>query len=67
DSILEYAKLNAFINDITDPLLRQILLYRYVDNLKWPQIAARIGGDNTAGSVRKIVDRYLNSLAAKTQ
>ena len=67
DSILEYAKLNAFINEITDPLLRQILLYRYVDNLKWPQIAARIGGDNTAGSVRKIVDRYLNSLAAKTQ
>lgn len=67
DSILEYAKLNAFINDITDPLLRQILLYRYVDNLQWPQIAARIGGDNTAGSVRKIVDRYLNSLAAKTQ
>ena len=44
ESILEYAKLNAFINGIEDPLLRQILLYRYVDNLQWRQIAARVAG-----------------------
>lgn len=61
-SILEYAKLNAFVNDIDDPLLRQIILYRYVDRLQWRQIAARIGGNNTEDSVRLMVNRYLNSL-----
>lgn len=66
ESILEYAKLNAFINGIEDPLLRQILLYRYVDNLQWRQIAARVGGDNTASSVRKIAERYLKTLPQDT-
>ncbi|MFQ9681945.1 MAG: hypothetical protein ACLRZH_19265 [Ruthenibacterium lactatiformans] len=66
ESILEYAKLNAFINEIDDPLLRQILLSRYVDGLQWDQIAARIGGDNTAGSVRKIAERYLKTLPQGT-
>lgn len=61
ESILEYAKLNAFVNDIPDPLLRQIILYRFVDGLKWRQIAARIGGNNTEDSVRNCVNRYLNS------
>ena len=66
ESILEYAKLNAFINEIDDPLLRQILLSRYVDGLQWDQIAALIGGDNTAGSVRKIAERYLKTLPQGT-
>lgn len=61
ESIIEYAKLNAFVNDIPDPLLRQIILYRFVDGLKWRQIAARIGGNNTEDSVRNCVNRYLNS------
>lgn len=60
-SIVEYAKLNAFVNNIDDPLLRQIILYRYVDGLQWRQIAARIGGNNTEDSVRNCVNRYLNS------
>lgn len=60
-SILEYAKLNAFVNNIGDPLLRQIILYRYVDGLQWRQIAARIGGRNTEDSVRNCVNRYLIS------
>lgn len=61
ESILEYAKLNAFVNNIGDPLLRQIILYRYVDGLQWRQIAARIGGRNTEDSVRNCVNRYLTS------
>lgn len=61
ESILEYAKPNAFVNNIGDPLLRQIILYRYVDGLQWRQIAARIGGRNTEDSVRNCVNRYLTS------
>ena len=61
NSILEYAELNKFVNDIDDPLLRQVILYRYVDGLQWRQIAARIGGNNTEDSVRLMVSRYLNS------
>lgn len=62
DSIMEYAKLNEFVNEIDDPLVQQIILYRYADGLRWCQIAERIGGDNTADSVRRIVERYLHSM-----
>ncbi len=51
-------EINAYIEGIDDSLLRQIITLRHVNGLTWEQVAANIGGGNTAESVRKIHDRY---------
>jgi len=58
-SIIEYNRLNRYINSIDDSFIRQILSLRYVNRLSWNQIAHHIGG-NTADSVRKTHDRFLS-------
>ncbi len=50
---------NDYINNIDDSLIRQIITLRYINGLEWKQVAASIGGNNTADSVRKIAERYL--------
>ncbi len=35
--------LYAFIDDIDDSLMRQIMIYRYIDGLTWEGVAASIG------------------------
>lgn len=47
-----------YINSIDDSLTRQILSLRYVNGLTWEQVAASIGGGNTAESVRQINSRF---------
>lgn len=51
--ILEY------INTIDDSLIRQIMIHRHIELKSWVQVANAIGGNNTAESVRKIHDRFL--------
>ncbi|MBU5627718.1 hypothetical protein KQI82_12440 [Oscillibacter sp. MSJ-2] len=60
-SVIEYNRLNRYISGIEDPLIRSILKLRFIDGFSWLQVAMRVGGDNTADSVRKSCDRYLNS------
>ena len=57
-SIIEYNRLNRYINSIDDSFIRQILTLRYVNRLSWNQIAHHIGG-NTADSVRMAHNRFL--------
>ena len=57
--IHERSRLERWINAIPDSLLRQIFSLRYVNNLSWGQVALRVGGGNTADSVRKQHCRYL--------
>lgn len=52
-------EVNEFIENIDDSLTRQIISLRYVDGLNWRQVAAHIGGGNTADSVRKAAERFL--------
>lgn len=60
DDLLELvAEINEFVEDIDDSLLRQIIILRHVNGLTWEQVAAHVGGGNTADSVRKMHDRYL--------
>lgn len=48
-----------YINTIDDSLLRQVVVYRCVSCMNWVQVANRIGGCNTAESVRKIYERSI--------
>lgn len=48
-----------YIDNIDDSLIRQIITLRYVNGLTWEQVAASIGGNNTADSVRMMHDRFL--------
>ena len=55
----ELNRLTRYINGIEDSQIRQILSLRYINGLPWQQIAFTIGG-NTAESVRKTANRFLD-------
>lgn len=57
--LYERSRLERYIAGIDDSLLRQIFTYRFVNGLPWLQVAACIGGGNTADSVRVACNRYL--------
>ena len=59
ESVIEYNRLNRYIASVDDPLMREILALRFVNGLSWRQVAASLGGGNTAESVRKMCERYL--------
>lgn len=52
-------ELEEYIATIPDSLIRQILTLRYINGLSWQQVAAHIGGGNTADSVRMMHNRFL--------
>ena len=60
--IAERDTLERFITTIPDSLTRQIFTLRFVNGLQWGQVAASIGGNNTADGVRKICNRYVRKL-----
>ena len=60
-SIIEYNKLNRFVANISDSYIRQIISLRYINGLKWFQVAMHMGGGNTADGVKKACYRYLIS------
>lgn len=57
--LYERNRLERYIAGIDDSLTRQIFTYRFVNGLPWTQVAACIGGNNTADSVRMTCNRYL--------
>ena len=58
-TVILYNRLNRYIATVPDSLMRQILSLRYINGLSWFQVAQHIGGGNTADSVRKAHDRFL--------
>lgn len=60
-SIVEYKRLNGFIAGVDDCLIRRIVTLRFVDGLRWGQIAQRIGGDNSESTVKVALHRYLKT------
>ncbi|MBP1562058.1 MAG: hypothetical protein J6C96_12565 [Oscillospiraceae bacterium] len=51
-------EVTKYILEYPDPLTRQLLYLRCVKRLNWNAIAYRIGGGNTADSVRKMYERF---------
>ena len=54
----EQIKLEAFIQSVDDPLVRDIIRLRFEDCLKWEQVADRIPGYEK-DSLRMRLSRYL--------
>lgn len=58
--LAERNRLERYIASIPDSLNRQIFTFRFINGLTWEQVAASIGGRNTADSVKKRCYRYLD-------
>lgn len=52
------AEISQWINSITQVRIRRLLRYKYIDGLKWPGIAARLGYA-TESAARMAHDRFL--------
>lgn len=58
----ERNRLERYIMDIDDSLLRQIFTYRFINGLPWRQVADSIGGGNTEDGVRMMCNRYIKAV-----
>lgn len=63
--VRERVRLERWIGSIPDSLTRQVFQYRFADCLSWAQVAFRVGGGNTVGSVKMICYRYLRETDKK--
>lgn len=59
--VRQYREIKRFIDNIGDPLLRQILTLHYIENKNWVSVAASIGGNNTENSVKQIASRFFRA------
>lgn len=59
--IYERSRLMRYITEIDDSLTREIFIFRFVNGLSWRQVAASVGGNNTADSCRMTCKRYIES------
>ncbi len=55
----ERLEVEAFITEVEDSRIRQILTLRYMKGLTWAQVALKVGGNNTDDGVRKAASRYI--------
>ena len=55
----ELNRLNRYIEEVDEPLIKQIMIYRFENQMSWMQIEKAMGGKNRAESLRKKLYRYL--------
>lgn len=55
----ELNRLTKYIQEAKDPLIRQIMTYRYIHGFNWRKTAFSIGGSNNIGSLKMMLHRYL--------
>lgn len=61
--LLERDRLERYIDGIGDEYLRQVFTLRFINGLPWDQVAASIGGNNQADTVKKMCYRYIKKNA----
>jgi hypothetical protein len=54
-----YAEIVDFIKDCEDPLVSQVLYYKYLKNETWVKVAMLMGGYSSEENARKMAERYL--------
>ena len=60
ESLQEECTIQRYISTVTDSRMRLILQYRFVDGLKWRDVACRIDDNSTTeDSVKIAVQRFL--------
>lgn len=57
--LTERNKLERYIADLPDSLLRMIFTFRFINGLTWAQVSEHIGVRTTEDSVKKMCYRYL--------
>ena len=57
--LTERNKLERYIADLPDSLLRMIFTFRFINGLTWGQVAEHISEKTTEDSVKKMCYRYL--------
>lgn len=55
----EWERITAWINNVSDPRIRLICLFRFVDGLSWEETADQIGGRETSYSAKNALRRFL--------
>lgn len=59
--LFELNRLTEYIQNVDDPLVRQIMTYRYIHGFNWQKTAFSIAGNNTADNLKKKLYRYLKN------
>ena len=65
--LTERNKLERYIKELPDSLLRMIFTFRFVNGLTWAQVSEHIGVRTTEDSVKKMCYRYLAEQEKKDQ
>lgn len=63
--LTERNRLERYIADLPDSLLRMIFTYRFINGLTWYQVSEHIGMHTTEDSVKKLCYRYLSEGSQK--
>lgn len=59
--LTERNRLERYIADLPDSLLRMIFTYRFINGLNWRQVSESVGMHTTEESVKKLCYRHLNA------
>lgn len=54
-------EVEEFIAGVNDSRMRRIINLRFIERLSWNQVADRIGGGNTEGSVKMAFQRFMEN------
>lgn len=61
EALAERIRLEKYISSIPESYIRQIFRLRFVDGRSWNAVARKMGGGNTASSVKMACYRYIKS------
>ena len=57
----ELNRLTEYIQSVDDPLVRQIMTYRYIHGFNWQKTAFSVGGNNNPYNLKMRLYRYLKN------
>lgn len=57
----ELNRLTEYIQNVDDPLVRQVMTYRYIHGFNWQKTAFSVGGGNNPYNLKMRLYRYLKT------